>query len=249
MIKEWKRWTKEEIKILRQVYPSEPKNIIQEKLNNKTWSSISAMACRLKIKRPKEIYNPWIKLKSKPKNFIHNKPHSKETKRKISEKEKGLHHSPKTEFKKGHIPWNKNNNEFSKIMKNYWQNPEFRKKTLEATFKSLRKKPSSLEEEFMKLIEKNNLPFKYVGDGKIIIEGFCPDFIESNGKKLIIEIFGPWHEREDIQKRDKRRLITYPKYGYKTLILWWYDFLIDKHHFRSDYEENIINKVREFICQ
>jgi hypothetical protein len=35
------------------------------------------------------------------------KKHSEERVRKNRERQKGTHHSPKTEFKKGMIPWNK----------------------------------------------------------------------------------------------------------------------------------------------
>ena len=37
----------------------------------------------------------------------HTQKHSEESKRKMSEWQKGKHHSPKTEFKKGMIPWSK----------------------------------------------------------------------------------------------------------------------------------------------
>ena len=63
--------------------------------------------------------------------------------------------------------------------------------------------------------------YKFVGDGKVFIANFVPDFINVNGQKKIIEIFGDyWHKRPEVIKRDKRRKIAYKKYGYKTLIVW-----------------------------
>lgn len=40
-------------------------------------------------------------------NPFYEKHHSEESKKKMSEAHKGLHSSPKTEFKKGQVPWNK----------------------------------------------------------------------------------------------------------------------------------------------
>lgn len=59
--------------------------------------------------------------------------------------------------------------------------------------------------------------WKYVGDGQFVIGGKCPDFININGKKQIIELFGDyWHRGQTGSKR--RRLFA--KYGYSTLIIW-----------------------------
>lgn len=65
--------------------------------------------------------------------------------------------------------------------------------------------------------------WKYVGDGQVIIDGLNPDFINVNGKKLIIEVFGDyWHgERVTVYHRtEKGRIEAYQKYGYRTLIVW-----------------------------
>ena len=57
----------------------------------------------------------------------------------------------------------------------------------------------------------------FVGDGKVIINGKCPDFININGKKHIIEIFGTsWHKGEDPEDRKK----VFSPFGYKTLVIW-----------------------------
>ena len=59
--------------------------------------------------------------------------------------------------------------------------------------------------------------FKYTGDGSIIIEGKMPDFININGQKKIIELFGNyWHKKED----EMIRMEYFNKYGYDTLIIW-----------------------------
>ena len=63
--------------------------------------------------------------------------------------------------------------------------------------------------------------YKFVGDGQVIIDGFNPDFININGKKIIIEMFGDyWHKRKEVIERDVRRLDSYKELGYKTIIVW-----------------------------
>jgi len=63
--------------------------------------------------------------------------------------------------------------------------------------------------------------YKYVGDYKINIERYSPDFINVNGQKKIIELYGNyWHNLPGYKLRDRRRLETYRKYGYQTLIVW-----------------------------
>lgn len=63
--------------------------------------------------------------------------------------------------------------------------------------------------------------YKYVGSSDFWIEGLNPDFINCNGQKKIIELFGDyWHNREDSKIRDKKRLKIYKKYGYETLVVW-----------------------------
>jgi very-short-patch-repair endonuclease len=63
--------------------------------------------------------------------------------------------------------------------------------------------------------------YKYVGNFKFWIERYNPDFINCNGQKKIIEFFGDyWHNLPNYKIRDKRRLETYKKYGYDTLVIW-----------------------------
>lgn len=68
-----------------------------------------------------------------------------------------------------------------------------------------------------KLLEENKLPFKYVGDGSVWLDNRNPDFININGKKQIIEVFGTyWHPVFDVAQRTEH----YKQYGFSTLIIW-----------------------------
>ena len=63
--------------------------------------------------------------------------------------------------------------------------------------------------------------YEFVGNGKFIIKGFCPDFVNCNGQKKIIEFFGDyWHNRPETKERDIHRLKAYQSLGYKTLVIW-----------------------------
>jgi len=94
--------------------------------------------------------------------------------------------------------------------------------SLRKWFKSNNIKPNKKELQLQNILDEIQPDeWIFVGDGKVIIEGFCPDFINNNGKKLIIELFGNyWHTLSGSEETDKRRLVAYTKMGYKTLIIW-----------------------------
>jgi len=87
--------------------------------------------------------------------------------------------------------------------------------------KFLIRKKNHFETRIESLLPKD---YKYVGNGKFWIEGFNPDFINTNGCKKIIEAYGDyWHNLPTYKERDIKRLKMYKKYGYKTLIIWQHE--------------------------
>ena len=132
-----------------------------------------------------------------------------------------------------------------KNKKRAWQDQEYRKKmliilkdarkniteeSLKKSFKSLSIKPNKPEKFIIRLIKQNNLPFKYVGDGKIWIGKRCPDFISTNGDKKIIELHGrafhdPNSRRGKVvgipyHRTKKGTIEHYKKHGYSCLVIW-----------------------------
>lgn len=98
--------------------------------------------------------------------------------------------------------------------KKTWADPIFAKKV----FKSAEVKPNKLELSF-DLFLQDNFPkeWKYVGDGEIFIAGRVPDWININGKKQLIELFGSyWHKPEDEEIRKSH----FKKFGFDTLVIW-----------------------------
>lgn len=78
--------------------------------------------------------------------------------------------------------------------------------------------PNKAEQKLDKLLQ-DNFPkeWKFVGNGKVIIDGKCPDFININGQKKIIELFGEyWHDETEVEPRKE----IFANYGYETLIIW-----------------------------
>lgn len=64
--------------------------------------------------------------------------------------------------------------------------------------------------------------WKYVGDGGVWIGNRCPDFINVNGRKAVVEVFGTyWHgERARTPDDEADRKSHYRKYGFDCIVIW-----------------------------
>lgn len=102
----------------------------------------------------------------------------------------------------------------SEAVKRSWKNSDYVSKQMF----SRGCKPNKLEMDFLSIL--NQLfpnEYKFVGDGRLIIGGRCPDFVNVNGQKKLIELYGDyWHRGQDPQER----IALFEQYGYETLILW-----------------------------
>ena len=78
--------------------------------------------------------------------------------------------------------------------------------------------------------------YKFVGDGSVIIGGKCPDFINTNGQKKLIEMFGDyWHKGDD----EGNRIFQFKLFGFDTLVIW-------EHELKNNEIEMTIAKIMEF---
>lgn len=101
-----------------------------------------------------------------------------------------------------------------------WKDLEFKQKVLKKTIRKSRK--FNKKEQLLFKILNQLFPntYEYVGNGKLWIENFNPDFIDIQNKQ-IIELYGDyWHNLPGYKERDMKRLKTYKKYGYNTVIIW-----------------------------
>lgn len=101
-----------------------------------------------------------------------------------------------------------------RIRQALWQNPEY----VMHQIKSRGVKPNKAELKLQSFLDKHfHNTWEYVGDGQLIIGGRCPDFVNVNGAKEIIELFGAyWHSIFEIAERKEH----YRKYGFKLAIIW-----------------------------
>mgnify|MGYP001584862925 CR=1 FL=1 len=138
-------------------------------------------------------------------------PHTEETKKKLSGNRLG---NKNPFFGKTHDEETRRKMRKNNKSKELWQNVDFVRKVMKA-WKIKPNKPELQLQSVLNELYPNE--FKYVGDGEVIIAGKCPDFINVNGKKQIIELYGDyWHRGQNPQDRIK----VFEPYGYKTLIIW-----------------------------
>jgi len=127
------------------------------------------------------------------------------------------------------VPWNKGLTKETDIRIKHIADKVSISRGKQATRK-MNKSECLLNRILIRLFERN---YKYVGNFKVIIESKSPDFININGQKKIIELFGDyWHgenrrkEFGDLtsnEEHEQKRKDLFAKYGYKTLIIWQHE--------------------------
>ena len=179
---------------------------------------------------------------------------SEETKRKISESKRGrllgpqseAHRKKISEAKIGYTPTSEAKENMSKAhmgvprgsfseehkkriskgLKKYWENMTHEE--LREYVRSHNLKPT-IPERILDNYLIGNLPGRwgYNGDFSLNIKigGRIPDFVNINGKKEVIEVFGGfgyYHFLED----EEDRIDHYAKYGYKCIVVWEWDIYL-----------------------
>lgn len=113
-------------------------------------------------------------------------------------------------------------------VKQRWQDDNYRDRVVMATVKGNALKPNKKELK-LSYILRNICPneYRYNGDARkgVIFAGIIPDFINVNGQKKVIELFGDyWHgekKRGRTKEQEEQRVISiYQRFGYSCLIIW-----------------------------
>jgi len=113
----------------------------------------------------------------------------------------------------------------SESVKKCWQVPDYVSKQMKARGV----KPNQIEKQLDKLLQELLLnEYKFVGDGQFILAGKCPDFVNVNGQKKIIELYGDyWHGEERTgrtkEEEEQQRIDCFAQRGYRTLIIWQHE--------------------------
>lgn len=146
--------------------------------------------------------------------------HSEETKKKISDGHKGkiLSETTKRKIGKAFLGRKLSREHIQKVL---------RRRTM-----------SSLEQKFNDIVLKNNLPYKFVGNGEVMIGRKNPDFVNCNGQKIAIEVYCTRHKQNlrnlDIEAWKEERAKSFEEYGWD--LLFFNEVEVN--------EKNIKNKLR-----
>lgn len=176
------------------------------------------------------------------KNHFFGKHPSEEARQKMREAQKGnknslgTHRSEETKRKMG------------EASKKNWQDPIYIKKV----FDGLNMKPNAQEKKVGAFLQKH-LPNEYAYNGDfscgITIGGKIPDFVNVNGEKIVIEVFGPWHDEQYMRDHFDRDIswkrtefgtkAFYSQFGYKCVVFWQEDLE------REDVDAFVLHTLRE----
>ena len=148
----------------------------------------------------------------------------------------------------GKHPSEKARQKMSESTKKSWRDPEYIKKV----FDGWNAKPNKQEKKAGTILQKH-LPEQYAYNGDfscgITIGGKIPDFVNVNGEKIVIEVFGPWHDEIFMRERFNDEIswkrtefgtkAHYSQFGYKCVVLWQEDLE------REDVEQFVLSVLRE----
>lgn len=114
--------------------------------------------------------------------------------------------------------------------KEKWENLDYQ----ELQKKGRNIKPNRIEIKLMDFLEDfQSGEWKYVGNFEFWIGGKNPDFMNTNGNKKLIELYGNyWHKGENPQER----IDHFKQYGFDTLVIW-------------EKELKDLNKVKEKLVE
>ena len=144
-----------------------------------------------------------------------------ETNRKKSESLKGyrefrFHKGKKRGTKLGHKCTPAHIEKVRQASLKQWATPETRDRLVKAILEI--RSPNKTEVKVLGMLNKHlGNEWAFVGDGQVIIGGCCPDYINTNGKKLIVEFYGDFFHRPQDEGYKKK---LYAKFGYDTFAIW-----------------------------
>ena len=99
-------------------------------------------------------------------------------------------------------------------VKEIWQDEKYVRQQIKARNVKQNKLETFLEKYLNKILPNE---YKFVGDGEFILGGKNPDYINTNGQKKLIELYGDyWHKGQNPQDR----IDYFRKFGFDTLVIW-----------------------------
>lgn len=137
-------------------------------------------------------------------------------------------HSNASHTGQGHVYWKNLNEEtkvsrakkISKTVRGLWasRTDEERAKIAKKSINAASLKPNTKERQLDELLTKKfPSQFRLNVKGGMTLGGKIPDFVNVNGKKVVVELFGNhWHELSEEAYRRR----CFAKYGFRTVVIW-----------------------------
>lgn len=141
--------------------------------------------------------------------------HSNEVKKRLSISHIGKHHTEETKRKisvANKLAYTRP--DVIRRRRDMRENPEY----INRYRSGMRIKPNKSELMLQSILDQYfpNI-YRYVGDFSVVIGGKCPDFININGKKEVIELFGMfYHKYDDVEAT----IGHYKNYGFSCIVIW-----------------------------
>lgn len=222
-----------------------------KRLKGKTYEEIYGVEKAKMIKKKMSGRIPWNKGKSDlykgEKNTFYGKHHTEETKTKISKALRGYKHGKEFCLKNSlvHKGIPKTAEHKAKTI-SQWGNKEWANRQIMLQRLGMQIKPNKPERAVLDILNEHYPnEWKYVGDGSLVIERLNPDFVNIDGKKEIIEVFGEYFHgrmkgrRETLYSAtEEGRKEIFARYGYRTLVIWQSEL--------KDMEQ-VIKKIADFV--
>lgn len=131
--------------------------------------------------------------------------------------------------------------EVSQQAKTQWSNIDFRNRVAKSLAQAMQRKPNKPEIKLEGILDRNYPGiWDYVGDGRLIIGGYNPDYTNINGQKAVIELFGDyWHGKRARRwsETELGRIMAYNALGFRCLVIW-------EHELQN--ERAVVAKVKQF---
>lgn len=107
-----------------------------------------------------------------------------------------------------------------------------------------RRQPSVPEQRVIDITQKHFPAFKYNGNCElgVVLGGMIPDFININGKKQVIEVFGDYYHGvicRTWKSSELGKKMAYNYLGYRCLVLW-------EHDIKTKTEKELVEIIRGF---
>jgi len=80
--------------------------------------------------------------------------------------------------------------------------------------------PSMLELKMIDIVNRNKLPYRFVGNGDVLVGTKRPDFIRTDGRKIALEVFYKKHKKWkfiDVKKWEANRRAYFARRGWRIM--------------------------------